>query len=498
MLRLVIGGTQSSVGKTTVATALMAALNRRGMRVQAFKVGPDFIDPSFHKAATGRPGRNLDGWMLERATNSMIFEQSSAGADIAVVEGMMGLFDGCDGATGRGSTAEMAKWLQAPVVLVLDASALAHSAAAIVKGFEDFDPELEILGIIFNRVAGKGHFDILRDALAGHCRALPLGYLTQDNAVALPERHLGLVMAEEALAPERLLLMAGWIESTLSIDALLDRVRSHSAVRDINECRDAPVGRLQARARVGIARDHAFCFYYQDNLDLLESLGGELIEFSPLADANLPDDLDGIYLGGGYPELHAPTLAANQALREEISAFARSGAPLYAECGGLMYLTEAIVDTEGQSHPMAGVFPTRARMRGRLAAIGYAEVEVLDKSNWLPAGERARGHEFRYSEIDAMPCDVPRNYRVHTGNRTRSDGYSAGAVVASYIHLHFLSCPSFAAGFITACAAHRASKLREGTNAASSASAPPAPSTTTDTPEVSGKRGCNPPLPSQL
>src|SRR5688572_20734911 len=235
MLRLVIGGTQSSVGKTMVATALMAALTRRGMRVQAFKVGPDFIDPTFHSAATGRPGRNLDGWMLDRETNSMIFERSSSDADIAVVEGMMGLFDGCDGATGRGSTAEMAKWLQAPVVLVVDASALARSAAAIVKGFEEFDPELEILGIIFNRVAGKGHFDILRDALAGHCRALPLGYLTHDNAVALPERHLGLVMAEEALAPERLALMAGWLESTLSIDAILERARGHSGVYDMNE-----------------------------------------------------------------------------------------------------------------------------------------------------------------------------------------------------------------------------------------------------------------------
>lgn len=495
MLRLVIGGTQSSVGKTTVSTALMAALTRRGMRVQAFKVGPDFIDPTFHSAATGRPGRNLDGWMLERGTNSMIFERASSGADIAVVEGMMGLFDGYDGATGRGSTAEMAKWLQAPVVLVVDASALARSAAAIVKGFEEFDPDLEIFGIIFNRVAGKGHFDILRDALAGHCRALPLGYLIQDETIALPERHLGLVMAEEALAPERLASLAGWIESTLSIDALLELARSHSGVYDMNECRDAPPGRLyeNPRARVGIARDRAFCFYYQDNLDLLESLGAELVEFSPLADAKLPDDLDGIYLGGGYPELHAPALAANQSLREEISVFAHSGAPLYAECGGLMYLTDAIVDTEGQSHPMAGLFPTRARMRGRLSAIGYAEVELLENTNWLPAGQCARGHEFRYSAIDSMPCHIERCYRVRTGERVRSDGFSLGAVVASYIHIHFLSCPGFAAGFVAACTARRASKLREATNVAV-----PAPSTTIDTPEVRGKRGCNPPLPSQL
>jgi len=260
----------------------------------------------------------------------------------------------------------------------------------------------------------------------------------------------------------------------------------------LNKCRDAPPGRFHElpRARVGIARDRAFCFYYQDNLDLLESLGAELVEFSPLADAKLPDDLDGIYLGGGYPELHAPALTANQALREEISVFAHSGAPLYAECGGLMYLTEAIVDTKGQSHPMVGLFPTRARMRGRLAAIGYAEVELLEHTNWLPAGQRARGHEFRYSAIDSMPCHIARGYRVHIGNRIRSDGFSSGAVIASYIHLHFLSCPSFAAGFIAACAAHKAARLQEAT--------PSAPSTTIDTPEVRGKRGCNPPLPSQL
>jgi cobyrinic acid a,c-diamide synthase len=240
------------------------------------------------------------------------------------------------------------------------------------------------------------------------------------------------------------------IEGTVSIDELVGLARP-SRIEE-PAALSAPAA---PRARIGVARDRAFCFYYQDNLDLLSRSGAELVEFSPISDARLPERLDGLYLGGGYPELHATALAANTAMRAEVDRFARSGRPVYAECGGLMYLTEAIVDVDGAAHPMVGIFPTRARMGERLAAIGYVEVELTEGSGWAPAGARARGHEFRYSTIDPMACEVPRRYRAESHGAKRADGFAAGGVLASYVHLHFHSCPELAARFVAACADHR-------------------------------------------
>jgi len=448
---LVIAGTHSGVGKTSVATALMAALARRGRRVQPFKVGPDFIDPTFHTAAAGRPCRNLDGWMLSRATNLEIFARASAGADVSLVEGVMGLFDGRDGGSEAGSTAELAKWLRAPVLLVADGSALARSAAALVLGFETFDPEVRIAGVIFNRVAGPGHFAYLREALEGRCRSVPLGFLRQEPEIALPERHLGLVLAEEVCTTRRLDRMAAWLESGVDVDRLL----ALAAARPPLETPAVGSDRCPAAVgpRIGVARDRAFSFYYQDNLDLLARCGAELVEFSPMSDARLPPDLDGLYLGGGYPELHAPALAANASLRREIAERARAGTPIYAECGGFMYLTEAIVDAAGREFPMVGLFPTRARMQTVLAALGYAEVEAANDAGYLASGKRARGHEFRYSTIDPMPPEVERVHRVRIGKAERADGYRVRRALGSHVHLHFESCREFAARFVAACAA---------------------------------------------
>ena len=449
--RLVIAGTHSGVGKTTVATALMAAFRRRGHAVQGFKVGPDFIDPTFHSAATGRPGRNLDGWMLSREANLAIFQRATQDAGVAVIEGVMGLFDGQSVVSMSGSTAEMARWLDAPVILVVDASAMAGSAAALVKGFETFDPGLSVAGVVFNRVAGAGHFAYLRDAVTAHCRAKPLGYLPRDPAIELPERHLGLKLAEEVISEDRLQVLADWVEKHLDLDQLLTLGRVASLAPQAGgqpESHPAPTH----RPRIGVARDRAFCFYYQDNLDVLASLGAELVEFSPIADVHLPARLGGLYLGGGYPELHAAALSANESMRAGIADFAKSGGPVYAECGGFMYLSEGIVDQEGCLHPMAGVFPTRARMQSRLAALGYAEIEGVDSGAWLQPGERARGHEFRYSSIEEMPGHIERIYRVSSKGSEKREGFRQGATVASYVHLHFVSCPQFAARFVAACA----------------------------------------------
>ena len=443
--RLVVAGTHSGVGKTTVATALMAAFSRRGLRVQPFKVGPDFIDGSFHEAACGRPSRNLDGWMLSREANLQTFVRASADSDLAIIEGVMGLFDGHDATTASGSTAEMANWLASPVLLVADASAMARSAAALVRGFETFDPALKIPGILFNRIGGGGHTALLADAVRHSCRAVPLGGLPVDDRIALPSRHLGLVMAAEALTPARLDELARWIESHTDLDALLAIAREHAPALPLPFC-ETPDPQ-PARVRIAIARDAAFCFYYRDNLDLLRASGAELIEFSPLTDSGLPANVGGLYLGGGYPELYAAALSSNHSMLESVRRFAAAGRPIYAECGGFMYLTETIVDTDGGQYSMAGLFPTRARMQPRLAAIGYLEVEAAADTLWLRAGERLRGHEFRHSEIDPMPAGVRRCFHLSNG---RAEGYSTASVLAGYAHLHFGSAPWFARCFVEA------------------------------------------------
>ncbi len=457
---LVIAGTHSGVGKTTISIALIAALRRRGLRVQPFKVGPDFIDPTLHTRAAGRISRNLDGWMLEPTANLQTFARFSTDADFSVVEGVMGLFDGRDALTDAGSTAEMSKLLALPVLLVVDASAMARSAAAIVHGYESFDQELDVAGIIFNRVASAGHFAYLRESVGSSCHARVLGWLATNESIALPERHLGLFMADEVLNDARLDALVSWIERGVDIDELVRLARERSERQAVVDSQPVEIeNRAQQEAqpfdrrlRIGVARDNAFCFYYQDNLDLLVNAGAEIVEFSPIEQKQLPESLDGLYLGGGYPELHAAGLAANETMRNDVARFAQSGKPVYGECGGLMYLTEAIVDQASHSFPMVGVFPTRARMQPRLAALGYAEVEGMNKTGWLWPGERARGHEFRYSVIDEMPEQIQRRYRVSTMAGERQDGFSVGSVLASYVHLHFGSCPRFAARFVAACA----------------------------------------------
>jgi cobyrinic acid a,c-diamide synthase len=363
----------------------------------------------------------------------------------------MGLFDGKSGLSLSGTTAEMALWLDAAVVLVLDAAAMAGSAAAVVHGFDTLLPGLTLSAVVCNKVAGAKHYHYLRDAITTRCRPAPIGYLPRDRSFAIPERHLGLHLAHEALTAERLGRLAEWIESHLDLDRLLElAVRPDAAPPPREDARRPP-----RRARIGIARDAAFCFYYHDNLELLRALGADLIEFSPIADGTLPPDLDGIYLGGGYPELHAEALSANESMRAAIANFAANDRPVYAECGGFMYLTEAIIDAEARSWPMAGIFPTSACMQARLARLGYVEVEAREEKSWLAPGERARGHEFRYSAIDPMPETICRVYREPV------EGYRVRSVLGSYVHLHFLSCPSFAERFVCDCARERAGNTND-------------------------------------
>jgi cobyrinic acid a,c-diamide synthase len=434
---IVVAGTHSGVGKTSITLGLIGALRRRGLTVQPFKVGPDFIDPLHHSRASGRPPRNLDGWMLDPETNLQRFAQATADADVAVIEGVMGLFDGSEGKSDRGSTAEMAKLLDLPVLLVIDASAMARSAAALIHGYASFDPDLRLASVILNNVGGEAHAEMIRDAVAG--RVPIIGSLPHQPNLVVPERHLGLHLPHEART-DYIAQLADLIEHNLDLDSLLATSRT--------ERPPAPVDTAQPphRARLAIARDEAFCFYYADNLELLQRAGAELVSFSPIRDP-LPDNIDGIYLGGGYPELHAKQLAENDATREAIRQFAVDGGPIYAECGGLMYLAETL-ELDGMSHPMCGVLPFKTKMP---AGLTLSYVEITTMGGLLGSGQTARGHLFHHSAITGEPKGAY-SYRLTTSRGdVVEEGYAIRNVLASYAHLHFASNPELAAALVDRC-----------------------------------------------
>jgi len=456
---IVIAGTQSGVGKTTITLGLISALRRRGLAVQPFKVGPDFIDPGHHTRAAGRASQNLDGWMLSRDANLALFRRHATAAQVAVVEGVMGLFDGYDGLSEAGSTAQMAKWLNLPVLLVVDARSLARSAAALVHGYATFDPELALAGVVFNRVGSAAHLNYLEQALSGLEGIRCIGGLPREAELAIPERHLGLFTTEDhPLEESRLEHLADFLEQNLDLDGLLAALPvlsfpPETPVIGASPLNARPLTPAPSSVRLGVARDPAFCFYYEENLELLAQSGAQLVPFSPLTDRELPENLHGIYLGGGYPELYAARLAANESMKRSIAAQAAAGLPIYAECGGLMYLSREIEDLEGRSHPMAGVLPLRVRMLPRLKALGYREITLTGPGLLGPAGTRARGHEFHYSEIAAELEDLPRQYSItaRQGQDAAPEGFSVNNVLASYVHLHFGSNPEIARHLVGRC-----------------------------------------------
>uniref|UniRef100_I2Q6A3 Cobyrinate a,c-diamide synthase n=1 Tax=Desulfovibrio sp. U5L TaxID=596152 RepID=I2Q6A3_9BACT len=472
---LVVGGTRSGCGKTSVALGLMRAFARRGLVVQGFKAGPDFIDPGHHALATGRPSHNLDDWMCGPDGMRAVFARYAAGADVVVVEGVMGLFDGFSATDEAGSTARLAKLLGLPVLLVADAASMARSAAALVGGYLAFDPDLPFCGVVLNNAGSESHAALLREALAAALPATRLwGVLPRLPKLTTPSRHLGLLTAEDDTdASQRLDRLADWLEAAIDLPALLDTLPPLPPFGGSGG--DDPPRRVQGRAlagsgaapqppeassllrlsrpRIGVARDRAFCFYYAENLRRLEAAGAWLVPFSPLADGSLPEGLDGLYLGGGYPELHAGRLAENAAMRRAVRDFCLSGRPVLAECGGFMYLMESVTDGEGREYPMAGVFPLRAAMGERFAALGYREVTTREKTLLGPAGTVVRGHEFHYSRLVGGSGAVPAVYAM-TGRRGVIDvaeGFLTGRTLGSYVHLHFGSNPGAARRFVAVC-----------------------------------------------
>lgn len=449
---LCVAGLASSVGKTTVTLALAAAFRRRGLRVRCAKVGPDFIDPGFHAAVTGAPSRTLDSWMLPPAALRATFARAGADADLVLVEGAMGLFDGLDGRSETGSAAEVAKRLGLPVLLVVDASAQVRSAGAIVLGAERYDPELDIAGVLFNRVGGERHVQWLQDAVAGRCRAPVLGALPWQESVHLPERHLGLVTAaEHRFPPTWFDTLADLAQNSVDLDGCWGLARS--AVEA-----EVPPAPGPTWLRLGVARDEAFQFYYPDSLEALQAAGAEIIPWSPLSDARLPE-VDALYLGGGYPEVHAARLGENAGARAAVRAFVLDGKPVYAECGGLMYLAQALEDLAGALHPMVGVLPFRVRMTPRRLTLGYREVRLEVDGPLGPAGSVLRGHEFHRSHLESPPAGVDTVYRVAdpTSGQSWPEGFRVANTLASYVHLHLGSLPGAAQGFVSACASLRES-----------------------------------------
>ncbi|MBB6098295.1 cobyrinic acid a,c-diamide synthase [Deinobacterium chartae] len=433
--RLVFSAPSSGSGKTTVTSVVAAALRARGLSVAPFKAGPDYLDPTHLERAAGAAARNLDGFLLPPRTLEALFARTASKADVSLIEGVMGLFDGRDAASDEASTAELARRLRAPVVLVIDAWGAARSVAATALGFRNFAPDLELVGVILNRVGSGRHAHMCETALE-QVGVRSFGYLERGSTLALPERHLGLVGALEHPLDPAVFARAA---ATLDLEGLLEAAHAAGPLEVDGAALPLPRPR---RARIGVAWDEAFHFYYPDALEALEAAGAELVRFSPLRDAALPE-VGALYFGGGYPELHAAALEANRTLRAAVRDFAATGRPVVGECGGLMYLGRSLSDPQGQVFEMTGVTPLRSRMTGRLT-LGYREVVALHDSPLAQAGQTLRGHEFHYSVLED-PSPRPA-YRAAGGQQL--EGYASGSVLASYLHLHFAGAPDLARRFV--------------------------------------------------
>jgi cobyrinic acid a,c-diamide synthase len=465
MSAFVIAGTHSGCGKTTITLALLAALKKRGLSIQSFKAGPDFIDGGLHRLITGKPSRNLDLWMCGEEYVKACFYKHSKDVDISIVEGVMGLYD------GDFSTAKLAEILNLPIILVVDAYGMAESAGAIVKGFVSYISECRgngvtaasthrytdtpIVGVIFNRIASERHYERVKNSV----HDVPiLGYLPRKLNFEIPHRHLGLTVAEENPITEK------------NIEELADAVLEHIDVKEIieqqsskgigvseygsMEVNNTPLLEKTTTLKIAVAYDKAFCFYYEDNLDLLKEAGAEIVKFSPLFDKSIPD-ADALYIGGGYPELYAKELSANASMLASIKKYSDTDMPIYAECGGLMYLSKGIYDFDGNFFEMANILPFETQMTKSRPRLGYREAELTEDCIIGKKGDKLRGHEFHYSEIkqsavDSQQSEVRSCYAVfnNKGQNIGNEGYRFKNTLASYVHVHFGSNPAIAENFI--------------------------------------------------
>ena len=448
--RLILAGAHSRAGKTTITMGLILALKNRGLAVQAFKAGPDYIDPSYHTLASGRACRNLDTWMLSQDAVLELFERQARACDISVIEGVMGLYDGLREGE-EGSTAHLAKILDAPVILIVDAHSMSRSAGAVVLGYKEFDKGVGLKGVILNNIGSAAHYNSVRGVIETSTGLPVLGFLSRDKSLTLPERHLGLIPTAESTSlgvyAEKL---SAIVAKNMDIDRIIEIAKAAEPLPDFKKEIFAQAS-AQGTATIAVARDEAFNFYYQDSLDILEHYGARLVEFSPVRDKSLPPEADGVYIGGGFPELFAKDLSQNIELKKDIYAKAASGMPVYAECGGLMYLVKELSDFEGRDFPMVGIFDASVRMGDRLAALGYADIEMVEDNILSRKGAKARAHLFHWSRLDNLSEKERRAYKVTKNGKSLADGLVKWNTLASYSHIHFGSNTGFAKNFIRSC-----------------------------------------------
>ena len=451
--RMVIAGTGSGVGKTTLTIGVMAALMKKGLTVQGFKCGPDYIDPSYHTAVTKRASRNLDSWMLTKDLVLDIFTHGSQGSDISIIEGVMGFFDGKSPETNEGSTAEISMITKSPVLLVVNCDSMARSAAAIVKGFQFFHEGPTIVAVIANKVGSEGHFQLVKKAIEQECHIPVIGYLKRELDIEIPERHLGLIPSMERGDLDSFFEKLGTLVSeTIDIDRLLEL----AVAEPLETSHNTSIFKKQRDhlVKVAVAKDSAFNFYYPENLEIMEAKGIKIEYFSPLADEAIPEDVDGLYIGGGFPEEFAQDLACNLKAKRSVKQAIEGGLPTLAECGGFMYLTEFIETTDKKKYEMVGVIPGSVQMQTKLAALGYREI-TGQNANFILEDRSARGHEFHYSTFQALEEYVPYAYETIGMRGVSKEGYLLHNLVAGYTHFHFASCPEMVENWIKKCLKNR-------------------------------------------
>jgi cobyrinic acid a,c-diamide synthase len=434
---LVIAGTTSGVGKTTVALAIMHAFNKKGLLVQPFKIGPDFIDPSYHKIITGKESRTLDAWFMGRDGIISTVESATKDVDIGVIEGVMGLFDGMSGRTDFASTAHVARILNAPVILVVDAAKAARSIAAMIFGYVNFDKKLKIIGIILNNISGPKHEKYLTEACRDSLKVPILGIVKRDKDLKMDERHLGLIPSDELEQSQRnkIVRMANKVSEEIYYDGILSLIKLRKSKLTKPDSDKSKVSKL---VKIAVALDNSFNFYYDENLNILRNLGADITFFSPICDTSIPDDTSGIVLGGGFPEVMADKLNSNQSMRKSIKKAGEQGIPIYSECGGLMYLTKSITGYKNSNKVfrMVGLVDATTKMTGRLT-LNYTNADMNSTFGNI---KNIRGHEFHYSKIEDLPSDSKFAYSMKRGigiDGGKHDGILTQNSIASYMHLHF-------------------------------------------------------------
>jgi len=446
--KLMVVGTGSNVGKTTITLGLMAAYKKLNYNVQGFKCGPDYIDPTYQTVITGRQSRNLDSWMCEEAFVKEVFSDGCQDADIAIIEGVMGMFDGKDPLSNVGSSAEIAAITNTPLLLVIDASGIARSAAAIVKGFQTLSPDVTICGVVANRVGSKGHFELIKQAVEQECDVPVIGFLERDDQLTLPERYAGLVPLLRNEHEPAFQFLAEKIIENFDLDKLYQLMGKEKASNEKDKI--FGISKQKSEVKIAVAKDESFCFYYEDNLRLLEQSGAELKYFSPLKGEIIEDDIDGLYIGGGFPERYAEELASQKTVLSSLYEKIQDGLPTLAEGGGFMYMTDAIADENGNEHEMVGIIPGKTNMHSRLVALGYRTIVGMNDNYLFPANKTARGHVFHYSSFEPTG-ELEAAYEVEGRRGKNLDGYLYKNLIASYTHIHFGSAPNLPRKFIDQC-----------------------------------------------